>query len=90
MPIYHYSQQEKQAFYSLSEQDLLKMIKDDPLLVLELKKIEQSVNVIKGGNVCKVHNKNSSSGLRTVLISRAYDSSRTVLNRNLTRSVEKM
>jgi hypothetical protein len=66
------------------------MIKDDPLLVLELKKIEQSVNVIKGSNVCKVHSKNSINGRRTVLISRAYDSSRTVVNRNLTRSVERM
>jgi hypothetical protein len=66
------------------------MIKDDPLLVLELKKIEQSVNLVRGGNVCKAHSKNSSNGLKTVLISRAYDSSRTVINRNISRSVERM
>jgi len=44
MPVYHYSSDEKQAQKMLGEHDLLRMVVDDPFLVLELKKIERSVN----------------------------------------------
>jgi hypothetical protein len=42
MPVYHYSEQEKRAYEYLNAQNLLEMVVDDPLLVLEIKKVQQS------------------------------------------------
>jgi hypothetical protein len=39
MPVYHYSEQEKRASEYLNAQNLLEMVVDDPLLVLEIKKV---------------------------------------------------
>lgn len=42
MPVYHYSDLELAAYKSLQKADLLAMVVDDPLLVLEIKKIQES------------------------------------------------
>jgi len=42
MPVYHYSEQERRASEYLNAQNLLEMVVDDPLLVLEIKKVQQS------------------------------------------------
>ena len=42
MPVYHYSDLELAACKSLQKADLLAMVVDDPLLVLEIKKIQES------------------------------------------------
>ena len=39
MPVYHYSDEERRASDILKEQSLEEMVVDDPLLVLEIKKI---------------------------------------------------
>ena len=39
MPVYHYSDLELAACKSLQKADLLAMVVEDPLLVLEIKKI---------------------------------------------------
>jgi len=42
MPVYHYSEQESSASEYLNAQNLLEMVVDDPFLVLEIKKVQQS------------------------------------------------
>jgi len=42
MPIYHYGEAEKRASEHLMDQNLEEMVIDDPLLVLEIKKVSKA------------------------------------------------
>jgi hypothetical protein len=42
MPVYHYGEAEKKASEHLMDQNLEDMVIDDPLLVLEIKKVSKA------------------------------------------------
>jgi hypothetical protein len=39
MPVYHYSENERHAYNFLKSHNLVDMVVEDPLLVLEIKKV---------------------------------------------------